>query len=67
MPHGDTVIHADGIKLKGHPSRLAYSLLDASPKFLEMDVTWNDVDVAVADRDERFGHVIVRYSSGLEK
>src|SRR5262245_58495275 len=53
MPHRDAVIHADCVEEKRHASRCPDALLHVVAHGLEMDVTRNDVDVAVANRDER--------------
>ena len=53
VPHRDPIIDADRIEQKRHAPRRPDALLDVVSDLLQMDVPGNDVDVAVADRDER--------------
>ncbi len=53
VPHGDAVVHSDGVELEGNSAGGAHSLLHHPAEFLEMNVTRDDVHVRVADRDER--------------
>ena len=53
VAHGDAVVNADGVEQERHAARLAHALLDVLADRLQMDVAGDDVDVAVADGDER--------------
>ena len=53
VAHGDAVVDADGVEDERHAAGLADALLDELADLVEVDVAGNDVDVAVADGDER--------------
>ena len=53
VAHGDAVVDADGVEQERHAAGGPHALLDVVAHGLQMDVPGNDVDVAVADGDER--------------
>ena len=57
VAHGDAVVHADGVELEGHAARLADLVLHDLPVAGQVDVAGDDVDLAVADPDERLVEV----------
>ena len=67
VAHGDAVVDADGVEDERHAARLADALLDELADLVEVDVAGDDVDVAVADGDERFVEIVVRQSGGAEQ
>ena len=54
VAHGDAVVDADRVEDKRRAAGLADALLNELADLVEVDVTGNDVHVAVADGDERF-------------
>jgi len=59
VAHRDTVIHADGIELEWHAASITDGFFHDPTKFLEMNVTWDQVDVGVTDSNERSVKVLV--------
>jgi hypothetical protein len=59
MTHRDTVINPDGVKFEGYTPGRANALFDQASKFLQVDVTRNDVHVRINDRYERLVKVFV--------
>ncbi len=53
VPHRDAVVHADRVEQERHSARGAHAFLDEVAHGLKVDMPGNDIDVAVADRDER--------------
>ena len=67
VPHGDAVIHADRVEQERHSSGRPDTFLDVVAHGLEMDVAGNDVDVAVANRDEGLIPISLTDASGTEQ
>ena len=53
VAHRNAVIDADGVENKRNTTRLAHETFYQRADLVEVSVTGNAVDVAVADRDER--------------
>ena len=60
MSHDDAVVDADRVELERDTARLANRLLDDASEFLQVHVTRHDIDVRVADGDERLVEVVRR-------
>jgi len=67
MPHGDTVVDADGIELKRDAAGRAHRRFHLAAELLEVDMARNQVDIGVADADEGFFHVRIGQAGGLEQ
>ena len=67
VPHGDAVVHADGVEDEGHAAGPADALLDVLPDLVQVDVAGNDVHVAVADGDEGLFEIAVPQTGGAEE
>ncbi len=67
VAHGDAVVHADRVEDERHAARLADALLDELADLVQVDVAGNDVDVAVADGDERLAEIVVGHAGGAEQ
>ena len=65
VPHRDAIIYANGIKFKRHATCCPNRFLDETPKFLQVDVARNDVNVTVANGNEGFRHVFIANPSCL--
>src|SRR5262249_50089866 len=55
--HHNAVVHTDRVELERYAAGLAHRLLDDPTELLQVDVAGDDVDVGVADRDERLVEV----------
>ncbi len=55
------------LKTNGTPPACADALLDELADLVEMDVAGDDVDVAVADGDERLAEIVVGHAGGAEQ
>ncbi len=64
MPHGDTVIDADGIKFKGNAARGANGLFDQFAEGLQVNMPWHHVYIGIADGDEWLVEVIFADDAG---
>src|SRR5512138_3618306 len=67
MSHGDAVIHTDGIELERYTTCLAHCLFCQFAEFLQMAMTGNDVNIRIADADERLSHIAIRHPAGFQK
>src|SRR5262245_61842138 len=67
MAHRDAVVHSDRIEQERDAARRADTFLNVVANRLEVDMPGDDVDVAVADRDEGFVPVGVDYAGGAEQ
>ena len=67
VAHGDAVVDADRVEQERHAARRADALLDVVADRLKMDVAGDDVDVAVADGDERLVPVALADAGGAEQ
>ena len=67
VAHGDAVVHADRVEDKRHAARLADALLDELADLVQVDVAGDDVDVAVADGDERLAEIVILQAGGAEQ
>ena len=67
VAHGDAVVDADRVEDERHAARLADALLDELADLVQVDVAGNDVDVAVADGDERLAEIVVAHAGGAEQ
>ena len=57
MPHRDAVVDADRVELERNPARLADRVLDDLAEGLQVDVPRDQIDVRVADANERLVEV----------
>ena len=55
------------LKTNGTPPACADALLDELADLVQVDVAGNDVDVAVADGDERLAEIVVPHAGGAEQ
>jgi len=67
MSHGNSVIDANGVEFEWNATRSSYRILDPGAKSLKMDMTRNDVDITIADRNKGPGHIFVRHTGRFEK
>ena len=67
VAHGDAVVDADGVEDERHAARLADALLDELADLVQVDVAGDDVDVAVADGDERLVEIVVAHAGGAQQ
>ncbi|MNO45053.1 hypothetical protein D3C76_353100 [compost metagenome] len=67
MPHGDTVIDADGIEFKRNTAGFADGFLDDFAEFLQMHMARYNVDIGIADRDERLAEILLFYACCPQK
>ena len=67
VPHRDAVVHADRVEQEWHAARGAHAFLDEVAHGLKMDMPGNDIDVAVADRDERLVPVRLADPGGTQQ
>ena len=67
VAHGDAVVDADRVEQERHAAGGADAFLDVVADLLEMDVAGNDVDVAVADGDERLVPIAFAHAGGAEQ
>src|SRR5262249_19280880 len=67
VAHGDAVVHPDRVEQERDTPGRPYALLDEVAHHLEVDVAGDDVDVAVADRDERLIPVALADPGGPEQ
>ncbi len=67
VAHGDAVVDADRVEHERHAAGLAHALLDVLPDLVQVDVAGDDVDVAVADGDERLAEVVLADAGGAEQ
>ena len=57
VSHHDAVVHTDRVELERHAAGLAHRILHHAAEGLKVHVTGHDIDVRVADRDERLVEV----------
>jgi len=67
MSHRYAIVNAYRVELKRNTPSLSYGIFDRCTKSLEMDVSRDYIDVAIANRYKRFRHIIVRYSCSLQE
>ncbi|MNC21731.1 hypothetical protein D3C75_697150 [compost metagenome] len=67
MSHGDPVIDADRIEFKRNAAGFADRFLDDFAEFLQMHVARHDVDIGVADRNERLAEILLFYACCPQK
>ena len=67
MAHGDAVVHADRVENKRRAAGLDHALLDELANLIEMHMARNDIDVAVANGDERLCKIAILQSRGSQK
>ena len=67
VPHGDAVVDTDRVEQKRHAAGGPHALLHVIADSLKMDVARDDVDVAVADRDERLVPVAFAHAGRPEQ
>ncbi|MNW01931.1 hypothetical protein D3C71_1976390 [compost metagenome] len=63
VAHGDSVVYADRIEFKRNAAGFADRFLDDFAEFLQMNMTRYNINVGVADRDERFAEILL-FNSG---
>gem|GEM_PF-5426488 len=59
VAHGDAVIHADGVELKGHATGCAHGFTHFPPHHIQMHMTGDDLDKGVGDGDKRLVPVVL--------
>src|SRR5579884_723048 len=64
MAHGNAVINADGVELKGNAARRTNGLFDQLAKRLQMDMSRHHVHIGIADGDERLVEIVFAYDPG---
>ncbi len=52
MPHGDAVVHADGVELKRHTTRGANRRTHLAADYIQMGVAGDDLHEGICHRDE---------------
>src|SRR5262249_48915017 len=67
VAHGDPVVDADGVEQERDAAGGTHAFLHEVADDLEVDVPGDDVDVTVADRDERLVPVGFGYAGGTEQ
>ena len=67
VAHGDAVVDADRVEHEGHAAGLADALLDEVADLVQVDVAGDDVDVAVADGDERLAEIVLADAGGAQQ
>jgi hypothetical protein len=67
VAHGDAVVHANGVKNKGHAAGFANALLYVIANFLQVNVAGDDVNMAVANRDKGFIPVIFTHTGSSQE
>ena len=59
VPHGDAIVHRDGVELERDGSRIPDGLLDDFSHRLKMGVPRDEIGVGIGDRDERLPEVVL--------
>ena len=58
VPHGDAVVHCDGVELARNATGLLYSFGDEAANLVEVHVTWHEFIEGVGDSDNRFAEIL---------
>ncbi|MPN06145.1 hypothetical protein SDC9_153401 [bioreactor metagenome] len=66
MPHGDAVIHTDGIELKRHSAGSPHGFFDLFSEALQMNMAGNDIHIRIHDGDKWLLHIRIADTGGLE-
>jgi hypothetical protein len=64
MPHGDAVIHGDGIELDSVPTIGVDNRLHPLTNVMEMDVTWYELRERVGNGNDRLPKVLGFHTGG---
>ena len=64
MPHGDAIIHGDGIEFLGNAASGTNCVGDDLSDVFQVDVPRDELRVGVRDGDDGFAEVVVFHASG---
>ncbi len=67
VPHGDAIVHRDGVELERNATCLAHGVLDHGREGVQVDVARHDVGVGIGDADERLAEVLVLDARGPQQ
>jgi hypothetical protein len=67
MAHRNTVIDPNGVKDKGDPPGRPNALLDELPNGIQVDMSRNNVRIAIANRNERLLEIVILKACGSQK
>ncbi len=62
VSHGDPVIHGNRVELEGHAAGRPHGSFDQLPKFLQVHMPWDDIDVRIDHGDEGFIHIRIGHT-----
>ena len=66
MTHGNPIVNANGVELKGDAPSLSHRFFDQATKILQVDMTGDNIHVRVDDGDEGLGEIFVFDTGGFE-
>lgn len=62
MSHCDTVINADRIEFERNAASFTNRFLNDLTELLKMHMTWNNINIGIADRNKRLSEIFFFYS-----
>src|SRR5262249_2845940 len=67
VSHRNAVVYGDGVEFEGHTAGFAYRLFCDLAELLKMAMARDDVDIRVANRDERFVDIGVGHAASFQQ
>lgn len=63
MPHGDAIIHTNGIKFKGNAIAFTDGVFDDPAIFLKMNMSGDQVDIGIYNTDKGLFKIVVAFNN----
>ena len=62
MPHGNPIVHTNGIKLKRNTTSLTDSFFGNICQFTQVNMPWNNINIRVTNSNEGLLHILGRFN-----